>query len=44
MDFTIYSIIVMNPTIAWWRKYCVVVNSLHELLFNLADNFTNEDR
>ncbi len=31
------------PTIAWWKKYCVIVDNLHELLFNHAHNFTNED-
>jgi hypothetical protein len=44
MDSTVDSIVVVKPTIARWRKYCVVVDNLHELLFNLAQNFTNEDR
>jgi hypothetical protein len=44
MDFIIDSTAVVNPIVAQWRKYCVVANSFHELLFNLAHNFTNEDR
>jgi hypothetical protein len=44
MNFTVDSIVVVNPTTTRWKKYCVIVNSLHELLFNLAHNFTNEVR
>ncbi len=44
MDFIVDSTPTMNPTTTWWRKYCVVVDNLHELLFNPTHNFTNEDR
>jgi hypothetical protein len=44
MDFTVDSIVAVNPTTSQWKKYCVVVDSFHELLFNPAHNFTNEDK
>jgi hypothetical protein len=44
MDFTIDSTATMNPTTTRWKKYCVVANNLHELLFNPTHNFTNENR
>jgi len=44
MDFTIDSIVIMNPIATQWRKYCVVVDNLHVFLFNPTHNFTNEDR
>ncbi len=44
VDFIVNSTTIMNPTTTQWRKYCVVVDNLHELLFNPTRNFTNEDR
>jgi hypothetical protein len=43
MDFTIDSTYTVNPITAQWRKYYVVADNFHELLFNPTHNFTNED-
>jgi hypothetical protein len=42
MDFIVDSTVNVNPATTQWRKYCVVADNLHELLFNPTHNFTNE--